>query len=278
MLLPLGCAGCTCLRAKRRTRWVAPLEIPACTRTAHSHVPALGSLLLTQTTWQELMEPLLCPPALRTALQQVWCAPGDGPYALLRDLIEMDDEESVLYHTIYRFLCLFGRPDKVEGGDEGGVEGGVCAGAAWAAIRSWLETSSGRARYAKDAAVWSAFDGRNKHLVEAQRRMRRSSQVKSLNLFRAACHSTPLRSSPLLSAPLHSTPLHSTPLHSAPLHSAPLHSTPLHSTPLDAGASRMSDGAEPSARPRWHSFSQELVHQPRGPLGARGDVGCIGDG
>jgi len=47
----------------------------------------------------------------------------------------------------------------------------VCQSEAWRAVRGWLSTKAGKAAFAKDRAQWSAFDGRNKALAEAQRRM-----------------------------------------------------------------------------------------------------------
>ena len=77
--------------------------------------------------------------------EKVWCAPGKGSaYAPIRSLIEADEEESVLYHTLYRFLCLFGRPDV-----DGCAADSVCKSTAWRAIRGWLDSPRGKSQFHK---------------------------------------------------------------------------------------------------------------------------------
>ena len=166
-------------------------------------------LLTGRAPYEEIVEALRCPAELVQALEAVWCdSAASSPYAPIRELIEADDDDvSVLYHTLYRFVCLFGRPDAV-GGACTSAESGVCASPAWRAVSGWLESAAGRARFAKDHATWSAplhndqtrratdntdnhsqiqphspsqfqsqshtrsiFHGKNKQLVEAQRRM-----------------------------------------------------------------------------------------------------------
>ena len=173
--------------------------------------------------YEEILESLQCPVELRTALNAVWMRPpppkpargrgrggaaptggGDDVYAPIRVLLDGEDDpgDSVLHHTLYRFLCLFGRPDEAddESGSSGGqraatmkegeedtededaemangvsgralVAGGVCENEAWRAVASWLDTAAGKKTFAKDRAQWSIFRGRQKVLVEAQRRM-----------------------------------------------------------------------------------------------------------
>ena len=134
-------------------------------------------LLTGRAPYEEILEPLRCPTELCTALSAVWAAEapkrGTDDYAPLRELLAADEDaqDSVLFHTLYRFLCLFGRPD-AEGGASNAVKGdAICQSKAWRAVRTWLDTSSGRSRFAKDRSAWCAFTGRSKPLAEAQRRM-----------------------------------------------------------------------------------------------------------
>jgi serine/threonine protein kinase len=127
---------------------------------------------------------------------QVECA---GDYGCVGQVLETD-EEGVLADTLYRYLCLFGTETARAGAEERapgqapaagreGVEaamerapsgvGATAAGVgraingtlAWQAIERWLSSPSGRSRFNKEHAQWSAFHGRAKPIAEAQRRM-----------------------------------------------------------------------------------------------------------
>ena len=127
-------------------------------------------LLTGLAPYEELMESVKCPAELRLSLTTVWCEPGKGSvYAPLRALIEEDEDEdeSVLFHTLYRFLCLFGRPDL----DPAHAADAVCESKAWRAVRSWLDTDAGAARFHKDHSAWSVFEGKQKVIAEARKRM-----------------------------------------------------------------------------------------------------------
>lgn len=156
-------------------------------------------LLTGRAPYEEVLESVACPKELREGLDAAWRAvpacvkrgtnAAADVYAPIRELLE--DEESVLHVTLYRFLCLFGLPDEPEeksaedatedGEDEGrsGGEGAddgealdVCDSTAWQAVRAWLETPTGRVRFQKDRAQWNVFSGKAKPMVEAQRRMK----------------------------------------------------------------------------------------------------------
>lgn len=159
-------------------------------------------LLTGRAPYEELLSSVVCPKELRANLEAVWrsvpaCAKrgtnaaGDA-YAPIRELLHQSDsegEESVLFVTLYRFLCLFGCPDDPEHeaeGDEDGEEEGneevegagdtderddLCKSAAWQAVRAWLDTPIGRTRFNRDREQWSAFTGRSKVMTEVRRRM-----------------------------------------------------------------------------------------------------------
>ena len=106
--------------------------------------------------YEEIMSEVFCPPTLRDKLSAIWendhaCASAssqlhgaDFTYSVLRSLIVGDiDVESgeaydVPYHTLYRFLVLFGIPDNKFGctTNKNGVAGG--SSKVWDAILSSL--------------------------------------------------------------------------------------------------------------------------------------------
>lgn len=119
-------------------------------------------LLTGRAPYEELVTPLLCPAELKEALQAVWMEGGEM-YEPVRRVLE-GDEEGVLYHTLYRYLCLFG---PMVGQEEGRVK----RSAAWAEIERWLGSSRGKKTFGRDHAAWSVFKGKQKVMEEAQRRM-----------------------------------------------------------------------------------------------------------
>ena len=153
-------------------------------------------LLTGKAPYEELLAPVRCPAELRAALLQVWGEPEGATYAVVRRQldahVDAEDEAetdadadgggSVLFDTLYRYLCLFGAElgaeedeeddDEEEDDDaDDSCEGCVANSAAWAAVQGWLATGGGRTRFGRDHAQWSAFHGRNKAVAAAQRRM-----------------------------------------------------------------------------------------------------------
>ena len=170
-------------------------------------------MLTGRAPYEELLASCKCPPELMKALDAVWLTiPDDADtspgalgwqYKPVKKLIDGDDdEENVLYHTLYRFLCLFGPADdqgEEEADEEAakvvaaaaksreGSSSAICDSDAWKAVRKWLDTTSGRKAFAKDRKEYSAFTGKNKHLVEAQKRMAKvpgsKAMLRGLTLF-----------------------------------------------------------------------------------------------
>jgi len=149
-------------------------------------------LLTGKAPYEELLAPVRCPAELRAALLQVWGEPKGATYAVVRRQLDAhadadaeaeadadgDGGGSVLYDTLYRYLCLFGADLGAEDDDnddddddDDSCEGCVANSAAWAAVQGWLATGGGRTRFGRDHAQWSAFHGRNKAVAAAQRRM-----------------------------------------------------------------------------------------------------------
>ena len=143
-------------------------------------------LLTGKAPYEELLAPVRCPTELRAALLRVWDEPAGATYAVVHRQLDAgadadaDADGSVLFDTLYRYLCLFGadlgagdedKDDADDADDADSCEGCVANSAAWAAVQGWLATAGGRARFGRDHAQWSAFHGRNKTLAAAQRRM-----------------------------------------------------------------------------------------------------------
>ena len=134
-------------------------------------------LLTGKAPYEELLDSVQCPKGLREALDGVWLADGDETYAPVRQLLESyddDDEAAIIHTTLYRFLCLFGPPDEAaarDGDSTAAPVDSVCDGAAWLAVRQWLDSPGGRTRFGKDRAQWSVFSG--KKFGETQKRMAR---------------------------------------------------------------------------------------------------------
>jgi hypothetical protein len=77
--------------------------------------------------YEELLKDVYCPTHLKVNLRLIWEAEEDGPYGVIREVIESladpDEDEQlnggtnrgsspgdVLYDTLYRYLVLFGIP------------------------------------------------------------------------------------------------------------------------------------------------------------------------
>lgn len=138
-------------------------------------------LLSGKAPYEETCEALKCPAELIKALKQIWCAEGDGQYKPLRKLAAADEQDT-LYHTLYRFICLFGLPAIELGVEEVEVFAGtgkadttahphVSSSPAWLAVGRWLSSAAGRKIYARDCVMWCAYTGKAKPLAAAQRRM-----------------------------------------------------------------------------------------------------------
>lgn len=168
-------------------------------------------LLTGRAPYEELLAPVRCPADLRRSLEALWAgvesagraATGaaaacggagrgdhDAGSRIGTGLVECEsasvyeavgqiletDEDGVLADTLYRYLCLFGPEaagsDPLAPGQAAASGGGtIGASPAWEAVERWLSSSSGRSRFGRDHAQWSAFHGRARPVAEAQRRM-----------------------------------------------------------------------------------------------------------
>ena len=65
-------------------------------------------LLTGHAPYEEVAAPLKCPAELKAVLESVWCAPSEGEYMPLREVLADSDTDGVLYHTLYRYMCIVG--------------------------------------------------------------------------------------------------------------------------------------------------------------------------
>jgi Protein kinase domain len=84
---------------------------------------ALGLCMLHLYTghkpYEEILEDVRCPPALKKKLRQIWQEDEYSGYNVVRQIIMADVDEGenegepdeTLYHTLYRYLVLFGIPE-----------------------------------------------------------------------------------------------------------------------------------------------------------------------
>ena len=142
--------------------------------------------------YEEILEEVLCPPALKKKLRQIWQEDEYAGYLVVRSLILSDDEpdepDETLYHTLYRYLVLFGIPE-----EKGPFK-------VWKAITQALEgsdrnrgktygrnTRNGRkegpdaAQFARDRKKYSLSHGNNKYIARARKTLEVSCSIWSRN-------------------------------------------------------------------------------------------------
>ncbi|TYZ63302.1 hypothetical protein PybrP1_009091, partial [[Pythium] brassicae (nom. inval.)] len=90
---------------------------------------SLLHLFTGSAPYEEILESVRCPRDLLQALKYIWTNPRKtSGFAVLRRVIK-DDSENILYHTLYRYLVLFGLPEETP---TRGAE------KVWQAIRKYL--------------------------------------------------------------------------------------------------------------------------------------------
>lgn len=151
------------------------LLFPDATQTFACDVFQLGlsvvHVLTGAAPYEEILSEVKCPPALRDEIGKAWKS-----FAVLQGvLLEDADEDGVLFHTLYRYLVLFGfGDDKAAGG--GGGRFHPSKSRVMAAVRSVLGTTAGaskkhrqaRKQFEDDCAVYSLRTGTH-HLIARAR-------------------------------------------------------------------------------------------------------------
>ncbi|KAF1335664.1 Serine/threonine protein kinase, partial [Globisporangium splendens] len=99
------------------------LEGDAAVRSYGADTFALGLCLLHLLTgsapYEEILDDVLCPVELLKDLDRIWTNPRkNSGFSVLKRVVK-DDPEKVLYHTLYRYLVLFGLPEENPSADKG---------------------------------------------------------------------------------------------------------------------------------------------------------------
>jgi serine/threonine protein kinase len=135
--------------------------------------------------YEEIMEQVKCPPKLKRKLQELWECGVDNEFSIIQAHIlhNVDKDETghivegepdeVLYHTLYRFLVLFGLPSD--------VSPRIRSSRVWIAVLECLDGSrlaskkNGKgkkkndiAQYARDCRKFSIDHGTNTHIARAR--------------------------------------------------------------------------------------------------------------
>ena len=155
--------------------------------------------------YEEILEDVVCPPNLKKELEAIWTGSSSTGYDVIQSVIladvDYDDDGTIiegepdgtLYDTLYRFLVLFGIPERDFGTKD--------SARVWNAIRSCLEgktnsnsgtnnsnnsntitkTGKGRSRkkvkndktqFHRDRDVYSLDEGSNQYVKRARERLR----------------------------------------------------------------------------------------------------------
>jgi len=118
--------------------------------------------------YEEILESVVCPESLRSKLQNIWENENEN-FGIVRSVILADvydgegEKDIILYDTIYRFLVLFGLPQKRY------QYGGGKAAKVWAAIEGGLNIS--KSQYAKDCKIFSLETGSDIRIAEAREKL-----------------------------------------------------------------------------------------------------------
>jgi serine/threonine protein kinase len=135
--------------------------------------------------YEEIMEQVKCPPKLKRKLQELWECGVDNEFSIIQAhvLHNVDKDETghilegepdeVLYHTLYRFLVLFGLPTD--------VSPRIRSSRVWSAVHECLDgsrsankkTGKGKkkndvAQYTRDCRKFSMDHGTNKYIARAR--------------------------------------------------------------------------------------------------------------
>jgi serine/threonine protein kinase len=160
-------------------------------RQGHSHDNfGLGLCMLHLFTghapYEEILEDVVCPPNFLNELRKVWENDDDSDYTVVRSLVLSgvfkDDDghilegepDEVLYHTIYKFLVLFGIPDP---SDQRVLDSKVMT-----AIKATLVTKTNRSKkgrngrkarsdaqqFSRDRKKYSLSHGNNVYIARAR--------------------------------------------------------------------------------------------------------------
>lgn len=112
--------------------------------------------------YEEILEKVKCPGGLMKRLQKIWENDKETGYDAIRRVILADsgERDETLYHTIYRFLVLFGIPDEK-------FEIEQCP-KVWNAICDSISWPSTRKCYDRHCSLFSVRTGKDKYITRAR--------------------------------------------------------------------------------------------------------------
>jgi hypothetical protein len=144
-------------------------------------------LVTGHAPYEELLEQVRCPEALRAELHEIWaCAAEDSPYAVIGEVLgsldasmdmddsaggEEDDVLSVLYDTLYRYVVLAGlpAPDLFAAAGPGAGPDAVARNPVVVALLRTLDqgmnenvseaVAEATMQYMADTALWNIYSG-----------------------------------------------------------------------------------------------------------------------
>ena len=132
--------------------------------------------------YEEILEEVLCPPLLLKKMRKIWESIEPCGYEVIKSVILADvyfDEDGnvegssdeILYHTLYRYLVLFGIPKELHKGRD--------LGSVWRVITTTLTSKrvgfSISRQYRKDQEKFSFFLGNDPRIVKARENLAVSS-------------------------------------------------------------------------------------------------------
>ena len=167
-------------------------------------------LVTGRAPYEELLEHVRCPPALQSALEDVWTrTAADSPYLVIQEVLSsldapMDDDDScsddpsvltVLYDTLYRYVVMIGlpNPELFSTGDGAAAKNPVVS-----AILDTLDqglnenaepdVQAASMQYMADAEAWSIFEGKQPVMRSARTRLKEISPDAQQWLRRMLCY------------------------------------------------------------------------------------------
>lgn len=135
--------------------------------------------------YEEILEDVFCPSPLKKKLRQIWVDDEYSGFNVLRTMIlpDVDGEEQdeTLYHTLYRYLVLFGIPEEKDYSTKGKpvwkaitqtlVSGnqGRRTGTYGRNARQAAKEGPASAQFARDRKKYSLSHGNNKYIARARK-------------------------------------------------------------------------------------------------------------
>jgi serine/threonine protein kinase len=136
--------------------------------------------------YEEILDDVFCPTALKKKLRQIWLEDEYAGFNAVRTMVLLDvdgdegEPDETLYHTLYRYLVLFGIPedrsqfnngDKVWKAIRQSLEGGgrTRAKAYGRNVRQGKKEGPDSAQFARDRKKYSLSHGSNKYIARARR-------------------------------------------------------------------------------------------------------------